>query len=421
MFLLTSPLNVYGLGSGAFNYRFSRIFLVLTFISIVIERLAKMRPLFFRLLPVEYLFGIYCYLVLLRAFYISNTGAFITKFFGLLECFMILYVIRIFTREEGCWLKSVQIYLLSSIPVLLVSLCQIINTMHGNFYESILPFPSIQLLERYDTLRQFGHFGGIIEGATRISSTFGEPNMMAGYCSSLIPYAIAVVLINIKGRNTQIRSFLNMFILFGLAAMVIATISKSGFLAMVVGILFTLAFTLNKLTAKQRICTCVVLMVILTICLFYGFQVKDLILERLEAGDSGHLMHRIEAWNYYINGRPLLGVGFGQYVHLSSHTIVLTALLELGLLGGIIILLITVQPLTYIKHLFWLSSKKNRHLPNDYLFLMSASIASYILILIGLYLYDYWVHPFVWISISLFLSSVLYTQRGRKKGVFEKL
>ena len=79
--------------------------------------------------------------------------------------------------------------------------------------------------------------------------------MMAGYCSSLIPYAIAVVLINIKGRNTQIRSFLNMFILFGLATMVITAISKSGFLGMVVGILFTLAFTLNKLTIKQRICT----------------------------------------------------------------------------------------------------------------------------------------------------------------------
>ena len=36
MFLLTAPLNVYGLGTGLFNYRFSRIFLVLTVFAIVI-------------------------------------------------------------------------------------------------------------------------------------------------------------------------------------------------------------------------------------------------------------------------------------------------------------------------------------------------------------------------------------------------
>jgi len=421
MFLLTAPLNVYGLGTGLFNYRFSRIFLVLTVFAIVMERLAKMRNLLFRLRPFEYLVGIYCFLAFLSAFYVSNYGAFAARFFGLIECILMLYVIRVFTHEEGYLLKSVQIYLLSSIPVLLASLYQVIHVLRGNLYGTVLPFPSLLLLERYPELQNWTYNGAIMGGAHRVSSTFSDPNTLAGYCASLIPFAIVMVLISNKNIMIQWRSFLNLFILFGLAVMTISTISKSGFLSMVLGALLTLKFTFMKFSVKQRIRTGIVLTFFIAFCVMFGLQRIDMISHRLSLGDSGHLEYTLGAWNS-LKGFWLFGQGFGQYEYVSAHTIVLTALLELGLLGAILIFMITVQPLKYVKYLSWLSSRMNYDLCiRNYFFLMSASLASFATIVLGLYLYDYLIHPFTWISISLLLSLVTHVQRGFKSGVFVKL
>jgi len=422
MFLLTVPLNVYGFGTGVFNYRFSRFFLLLTVFAIVMERLAKMRNLVLRFHPFEYLVGIYCFLAFLSAFYISDYGEFATRFFGLIECILMLYVVRIFTHEEGYWLKSVQIYLLSSIPVLFATLYQVIHVLKGDLYGTVLPFPSLQLLDRYETLKEWGHFGGIIEGATRIPSTFGEPNMLAGYCASLIPFAIVIVLISNRNRMIQWRSLLNLFILLGLVAMIISTVSKSGFLNMVLGTLLTLKFTFMKFSVKQRIRMGIVLTFIIVFCVICGLQRIDLISHRLSLGDSGHLDYALMAWNSFREGFWLFGQGFGQYEHVSSHTIVLTALLELGLLGGIVTLMMTIQPLMYVKYLFRLSSRMNYDpRVSNYFFLMSASLVSFVTIVMGLYLYDFFIHPFTWINISLFISLISHVQRGFKRGVFAKL
>jgi hypothetical protein len=421
MFLLTSPLIAYGLGTGAFNYRFSRIFLILTVIAIVVERLIKKRILFFKLCPFEYLVGIYCLLALLSVLYVPQYDAFFQRFFGLIECILTLYVIRIFTYEEGYWLKSVQIYLLSSITVLLASLYQIVNVFRGNLGGGILPFPSIQLLERYGELKNWYYFGAITKGAIRVSATFIEPNILAGYCASLIPFAIVMVLISNKNRMLNRRSFLNLFILLGLVVMAIATVSKSGFLSVVLGILLTFIFTFKILSTKQKYWSFIVLTFIVVCSLLYGLQHIDLISKRLSLGDSGHMEYNINAWNDYI-GAWFSGYGFGQYIGGSTHTIILTALYELGLPGGILMIMITLQPLSYVKYFSKLSSKINYDpRAKNYLLLLSASLASFSAILLGLYLYDYWIHLFTWISISLLLSLVSHIRRDFKSGVFESL
>lgn len=108
-----------------------------------------------------------------------------------------------------------------------------------------------------------------------------------------------------------------------------------------------------------------------------------------------------------VDGSWLWGKGFGQYMGFSAHTIILTAFVELGLLGGILIVMMTIQPLKYVKYLSRLSSRmKYDPQVRNYLFLMSASFASFFAIVMGLHLYDYWIHPFTWISISLFISLV---------------
>ena len=419
MFLLTAPLNVYGIGTGNINYRFSRILLLLSVISIVSERLIKKEAIFPKFRTFEYLIFVYCFLALLSISYVFNFGAFAVRFFGLIECVMIFYVIKIFTYEEGCWLKSIKIYLLSSIAVLFASIYQVVNVLKGNFFGSVLPFYSLQLLDRYETLEEWGHFGGVIEGATRVSSTFGEPNMLAGYCASLIPYAIVVGLISIRDKIIQWRSMLYLFLLLGLTVMIVGSASKTGLLSMVVGIIFTILFTMKKFSSKQRIWVYMIMAIIIVCSALYGLISIDLILSRLELGDSGHMEYRLVALNDFLTGSWFIGEGFGQYNNISAHTIVLTALLELGLLGGIIVLMITLQPLWYSKYIFELSSIiKNNLQVKSYLFFLSAGLASYVSIIIGLYLYDYWIHPFTWISISLFLSIVSRIETGLKRGVW---
>ena len=147
-----------------------------------------------------------------------------------------------------------------------------------------------------------------------------------------------------------------------------------------------------------------------------------MIVNRLSLGDSGHIEYSLKAWNDYIKGSSLWGAGFGQYEFVSAHSIVLTALFEFGLVGGILIVMITTQPLRYVNYLSQLSSrmKYDQGARNYYLF-MSASLASFVAILIGLYLYDYWMHPFTWISISLYMSLVSHTNRKFRSGVFTKL
>ena len=422
MFLLTSPLNVYGLGTRGFNYRFSRIFLILSVLAITIERIAKKRDLLYRLLPFDYLVGIYWSLALLSAFYVLNFGAFNIRFFGLAECLMMLYAIRMFTREKGYWLKSLQIYLLSSIPVLLASLYQIVNISRGNLYGPVLPFPSLLLLDRYEELGVWQYFGGIIQGVSRIPSTFADPNTLAGYCASLIPFAIVIVLISYKNRALRRKSFLNLLILLGLVVMVIASVSKSGILGMVLGILLTMIFTYMKMGPKQKRLAIIVTTLILVCIVFYGLRIIDYIAYRLSLGDSGHLEYSLSAWNDYFHGSWLLGEGFGQYEYVSAHVIVITALFELGIFGGIIVFLLTMQPFAYIRYLFGLSSrmKQDPRAKPWYIF-MSAGLASYFTVVLGLYLYDYWLHPFTWIAISLLLSLVSLTKNEVKRGAFTRL
>jgi hypothetical protein len=335
---------------------------------------------------------------------------------------MILYVIRIITHEEGYWLKAIQIYLLSSIAVLLASSYQVFNVLKENLYGTILPFPSIQLLERYGELENWEYFGAVTDGSIRVSSTFADPNTLAAYCASLIPFAMIMVLIYKSNIFIWKGSFTNLIILLGLVAMVIATVSKAGFLSMLVGIFLTLKFTFSKLSGKQRRWAGIVLTLMFISFILYGIHNIALIQQRLSSGDSGHIEYRLTAWNIYISGSWLRGEGFGQYLYGSAHTIVLTALLELGVFGSLLVFIITIHPLSYLKYLKSLSSIMASDVRIKYYYsFMSSSVASFCGILLGLYLYDYWMHPFTWISISFFLSIVSHIEYGLRNGNFKTL
>jgi hypothetical protein len=411
-FLITSPLNLYGIGSGVFNYRFSRLFLVLTLVLMAFHSGINDRFILRKLQLYDVLVLLYAALAVMSGIYVTNYPAFFVRLFGLVECILILYVVRMQTTNLADFTTAIRVYVLSAIFVVFAAGYQLYGLW--NSFDTALPFQSFLLFEKYEEiLAAVGYFGGVTANFMRISSTFGEPNMMGGYCASILPFVVVLVLLELSVRR-RLRAFAYSVLGFAVVLTLISAVSKAAVLCAVVSIL-TLAYLASPgLSRRQKRAT-----VILSAGMFlalggYVLAAKDLFTLRLELGYIGHIEHRAEALREFVE-RPLLGFGFGNYEFITTHTLPLTAMLELGILGGIVVALISVLPLFAVRRLkAAFSSKADR----AFLLLFAASYASYCSILIGLYLYDYWIHPFTWISISMLMSMVsqLHSARAAAAG-----
>lgn len=399
LFLLTAPLNVYGLGSGLFNFRFSRIFLVLTCFSIACELIIKRKTPSIRFQAYDYLIILYFFLVTLSGLYVENYKLFFVKWFGLVECLMILFVIRIFTNNIITFIKAVRVYVLSSILVILGAVSQLYFLRNDPFGYT-LPFPSLLLADRYDTLYGAGQFGGVFDQFTRVSSTFGEPNMMAGYFASIVPFTVIIILLKYNA-NEKVSSLGYGLLAVGGSVAMISAVSKSGFISTFIALIIVIVFNYKRLSLCQRVMLSFLFVLIFAAIFLYISSASELFSMRIEQKDSGHMDKRIEAFHDYLE-TPYFGVGLSNYKKLHGHTILLTALLELGILGGIAVFIITLFPFYYYKLIRKARSLGENH--SVYAMLFSAAFASYAAIFIGLYLYDYWIHPFTWISIGFLVS-----------------
>lgn len=400
-FLIAAPLNLYGLGSGSFNYRFSRILLVLTLLGILAERLGNPRPLVGRLLTYDRLLVLYAGLALASGIYAARAGPYVVRLLGLIECVLILFVVRSRTSTLEGLESAIKTYALSAIPVAIGAGYQLYGLQAGNFdTTSALPLRSLLLYESYaDVLDEVGHFGGAVDGFMRISSTFGEPNMLGGYCASILPLVIVLVLRNTsRGEKKKAVGYGLLVVLVALT--MISTISKAAILCTFVSVSIMVSLVFKTLPASQRRAIMLICAAILAVIAAYAVLAENIFTHRLELGDSGHLEHRLAALETFYE-HPLLGLGFGNYEVVSAHTLLLTALVELGIAGGLVILAMSVVPL-----LAW--NRANRallaRLEPGTLWVFSACYASYCSVLVGLYLYDYWIHPFTWLSIAFLLS-----------------
>lgn len=419
LFLLSAPLNLYGFCLPAFNLRFSRIFLILTVVGLILDYIVSIRPILIRLQPFDYMLGLYLLLALVSGVYVQDYGSFSTRIFGLAECILILYVVRLLTYESEMFTKSLHFYLLSSIFVILGAFYQLYS-LRNNPGGLALPFPSILLTERYETLTELEHFGGSFGGFLRASSTFGEPNMMAGYCSSMIPFAMAMLL-TVYERRKRIISLGYALLVIGIAIAMISAVSKSGILTAFTAII-TFVFIVSKILGPRQRHKIIFLLIISLLAVgIYAYYAKDFFLTRLELLDSGHFEYRMEAIQDFIEG-SLLGTGYGNYKYVSAHTLLLTALLELGILGGLVMFFLSVLPIIYLRlgdGLFSMSERDQR--ARMHYFFYAGGFAAYISLIIGLYLYDYWLHPFTWIGIGFFLSIISRIQDGLFHRAFRKL
>jgi hypothetical protein len=399
-FLLASPLNLYGFGAGAFTYRFSRLFLVLTFCCMALDAGANNRRLLKRLQLFDVCVLAYASLALLSGIYALNYSAYFARLFGLFEVMLILYVIRLLTTTLQTLQTAIKYYVLSATFVICAAFYQLYGLWHS--FSAALPFQSFLLYDKYEeVLAEVGHFGGVTADFMRISSTFGEPDMMGGYCASILPFIVALVLIRLSERKH--RAALGYALLgLGVVLTLISAVSKAAVLCVIASMsvfVYLIFPTLAKRQKRVAVTFCAGMLVSI---FAYGFAARDLFIQRLELGDSGHLEHRMEALHAYLQ-HPLIGFGYGNYEVISAHTLPLTGLVELGVLGGIITFLLSVVPLLGLSRFRYLRSNNSEVVR---LMLFAASYASYCSVLIGLYLYDYWIHPFTWISISLLMSMI---------------
>lgn len=401
-FLLTAPLNLYGLGSGLFSYRFSRIFLVGAFACMVLRAVDEGRTRFtIRLLAYDKLLLGYASLALLSGIYVTSMSAYASRMFALVECLIIVFVIRQQTVGQKSLAAAIEVYALSTIGVTLGALYQVNNLINGAPGPA-LPFESLLMYQKYeDILSDSGYFGGVIEGFGRISSTFGEPNMMSGFCASVLPLVLLAALLKLSANRRAGALFFGVVGL-GTILTMISAVSKAGLLSTVTGLSIFLALAFRTLTARQKRWILVLCAALALAVSAYVIVAGDLFALRLDLGDSGHAEHRLAAWNEYLR-HPVIGLGFGNYEVVSAHTLALTALLELGIVGGILAVLLSVTPLlslTRVNSTLLIAEGSDRWLT------YAACYASYASILVGLYLYDYWLHPFTWISIGLLLSAI---------------
>jgi hypothetical protein len=399
-FLVASPLNLYGIGTGAFTYRFSRLLLVLTLGCLAIDSGINKRFVLRRLQLFDVLVLIYAALAVTSGLYVTNYSAFFARLFGLFECILILYVVRMQTTTLAELWKAVRVYVLSALFVVFAAGYQLYGLWHS--FDAGLPFSSFLLYDKYeDVLGEVGHFGGVTADFMRISSTFGEPNMMGGYCASILPFIFVLALVQLS-RKKSLSAAAYSLIGLGVVLTLISAVSKAAVLCVITSISVLVYLAFHTLTRKQKRVTILFCSSTLVAIVAYGLAAKDLFTQRLELGDSGHIAHRVEALHAFLT-HPVLGFGYGNYEVISAHTLPLTALVELGISGGIIVSLISVVPLLSVrrfKDIASLGAERSRTL------LFAACYASYCSVLIGLYLYDYWIHPFTWISISLLTSMV---------------
>jgi hypothetical protein len=409
-FLIAAPLNLYGLGTGIFNYRFSRIFLVFTLISMFVDSSLRNRIGNIKFHVYDILLFSYVILAIYSGVYVDNYTAYIIRLLGLLECVLIFYVIRLQTMNIFNLIRSVEIYVFSSIIVIFASLYQL-YTIFYNPEKISLPFSYFLLHERYEIiLTEAGHFGGVIDNFSRIYSTFGEPNMLAGYCASIIPFIIAITLFKLS-KNNFVLVIPYILIGFGTILCMIATVSKSGLISSFFAVFILFYLLHNTLSKKQKRSLNIFLIGCFTAVVLYVSSANEIFIQRFDLDDSGHLEYRLNAYNTFVE-KPLLGQGFGNYEFISAHTLPLTAMIELGFLGGVIVFIISLFPLFCIQ-------KKDRKLLNkadpNYLLFFYACYSSYVAIFIGLYLYDYWIHPFTWITIGLLISIISQVKSLRSK------
>jgi O-antigen ligase len=160
----------------------------------------------------------------------------------------------------------------------------------------------------YDDLPYFG----------ALTSTYGNPNNIAGFFEMTIPLALGLLLADRRGRRSQIM-YLPMLLLFGIA--LILTLSRGGWTCAMLGLLFFLSMLLFSEEFPRRrmaiILTCSSIVAVLVLLSSFP-AVQELLTVRQVVDQAGGVDIRLQvtkAVAAMTMDRPLLGFGPGTFAY----------------------------------------------------------------------------------------------------------
>jgi len=400
VFVLCSPLVIYGFSSQTgfgFNLRFSRLAMIAALTALIVRGMTA-KDLQLKWTTFDWLLVTYTALNAFSGIIMTAWAPFKVRFFGLLESIAIYYLTRLSITSILDCRRILKFYLLSAVPVLLIGVHQVWTVYHGTYKGPL--FLDFVMLDKYSRLLDPNAWMTWSKW-TRLSSTFGEPNMTGGFLAAALPFTIHFALENFSAHQIK-RTILWLLILGSLCVGVVATGSKSAFVSSLAGLGFFFRGLLSGSDHSQRIKRYAwgFIAAIAAITIAYGFISSEFLLQRASALDNGHFRDRLAAlqvvWQH-----PLFGVGYANYG--STHTTLLTSLVETGLIGGVIVLIWLGEPFYH-----WWKATSASHSPSQWSHdekrLGLALMSGFSSVLVGLYLYDYLLYPFVWIIFALVIE-----------------
>jgi hypothetical protein len=380
LYLLTAPLLVYGVPSPLGNVRPARVLLLVLVCIAIHHNMFKAR---LRINLVDS-WVFFVFVVTFLYYLVDPIGAGPSAYMGgLLECILIYWVFNSTVFDKITSIEFARLYVISSIPSVLIAIYQILSVISGNFDASLVPFPeyALSIYDRVDSISAFGVAGLM----TRLSSATNEPNVFGIYMVS-----IAILSLGLAQMPGMKRWIWNSFFLVSLVFCML-TFSKSAF----IGLIFALMYFNPRFFLTKGSLILIFLMVGM------GVFFPEIIEARFSADniDSGHVEHTAEA----LKNISFIGLGPGEYDMGSSHRFLLTLAIIFGVLGVIIFAYLIVVIIAKI-----LLVKLNGF--------DRVLAAAFLAVFAGLNLYDYYFYFFIWIffavlsRLSNFQSGVWYVR-----------
>lgn len=324
--LIIFLLNVLTKNLPAINFNFTD-FLIILFI--VISTISTFTSYFFK----ESLIGLLKYIILFLSF-------FQIKFFLL-------------NSPKNNLINPINILIISSLIVSLIGIYQ--YTIH---IEPLATWedPSFEKIH------------------TRVYSTLGNPNLLAGYLLTIFP--VSIILIFYKKVNLIVR-IISLISALSIFLCLIFTGSRGGYLGFLAQITLAIVILISYLTNKKKlsafllILASLIFFVIVYLALTLLFpQVLERLITIFLLRDYSTNSFRLNVWSACLNmlkDNFLIGIGpgnatfrlsYGLYMHsgfdaLSAYNIFLEIAIELGVIGSLIFLLVFLTSFLRLHYLFW--------------------------------------------------------------------
>lgn len=393
--IIFSPLLIYGIDIYGINVRISRLIVLVSAPLLAVAVFREPVKLAVDKLFILIFLPFYAY-SLMSLLWSTEFSGYMNRMAMLTEVYLIYIYIRYAgsSNDNNSYILNAYVY--SAILPILIAYWQISNVIF-RFDATEVPFASLLIPEKYNNLESYGAFGSL-DGFSRLSSSFGEPNMFGGYLSTIILVSFSFIIRNKFQKNVLL------FIQISAIMMLVLTVSKSGILSFAIGYaIIALKIKKFRYWFKYIVATLAAMLIGLTM---QGFD--DALNRFLD--DTGHVDFMMGVLDSMSNINVFIGEGFGSYAFGSSHRFILTRIYEGGFFGFLFSIVLSIIPIVILFNV-----KNTNKINEKKIIVLAASVS----VIIGLNLYDYFIHLFPWTVAAIAANVFLKERLNKNYDVFK--